>query len=238
MNSIPKTEELRAICQPSDLDVCLYRRIFVRKISIYFTAVFLRLNISANTVSILKGVLACSGAVMFAFGRPLWYLLSALLLQLSFILDACDGEVARYMGTNATAGGEFLDKIGDASSRGLFYGAWGWGLHTLTGNSYSLAAGTVMAGLWLVIRFCAIETLLESYWNHFGKPPCEAENKALDSLFVRNSKGSKIEYSLSLLFHPWMNMATVAAVLSFQPQLFSILFWGYFALWFVNSFRK
>lgn len=238
MKNIPKIKDLRALCQPSDLDICLYRKLFTRKISIYFTAVFLHLRFSANSVSILKGIIACLGSVLFALGRPLWYLIGALFLQLSFILDACDGEVARYTGTNVSAGGEFLDKLGDAGSRGLFYGAWGWGMYNMTGSVYAIAAGTIMAALALVVRFCAVETLLESYWNHFGKPAGEGELRALDSLFVRNANGSKIEYFLSLVFHPWMNMATLAALLSFHSQLFSILFWVFFALWITNSIRK
>ncbi len=238
MKKIPGISELRVLCQPGDLDICLYRKLFTRKISIYFTAVFLRLGLSANGVSILKGFIACIGALLFAIGRPVFFLAGAFLLQLSFVLDACDGEVARFTGSSISAGGEFLDKLGDAASRGLFYGAWGWGVYRLTGDMRALAAGMVMAGLWLVIRFCAIETLLESFWNHIGRPAESGEEESLNRLFVRSAEGSRIEYFLSVLFHPWMNMAALAAVLSFYPTAFSILFWGYFFLWIINSIRK
>ncbi len=111
MKKIPRISELRVLCQPSDLDICLYRKLFTRRISIYLTAFFLRSGLSANGVSILKGIIACSGALLFAPGRPAFFIVGAFLLQLSFVLDACDGEVARFTGTSTTAGGEYLALI-------------------------------------------------------------------------------------------------------------------------------
>lgn len=238
MNPVPDITTLRSICQPADLDVCLYRKLFTRRFSIFLTYLFLRAGISANGVSLIKGILACSGAVMFFPGRPVWFITGALLLQLSFVLDACDGEVARFTGTNSRAGGEFIDKIGDAGSRGLFYGAWGWGVYNITGDTRAIVAGTIMAGLWLVVRFCAVETLLESFSNHIGLSAGEEEQESLKKLFVRTPLGGMIEYLLSAVFHPWMNMAAAAAVLSFFPEKLSYLFWGYFFLWVINFVRK
>lgn len=238
MRLVPDIPALRSICQPEDLDVCLYRKLFTRRFSIYLTSLFLRAGVSANGVSTVKGVIACTGALLFAAGRPVWLVSGALLLQLSFVLDACDGEVSRYTGTNRKAGGEFVDKLGDAGSRGLFYGAWGWGVYNLTGDTRALVAGTIMAGLWLVVRFCAVETLLESFSNHIDLPAGEEEQESLKKLFVRTPGGGRIEYLLSAVFHPWMNLAAAAAALSFFPQMFSVLFWGYFFLWVINSLRK
>lgn len=238
MSLIPDIQTLRYICQPEDLDVCLYRRLITRRFSIYLTALFLRMGVSANGVSVIKGILACTGAALFAPGTPMCFITGALLLQFSFVLDACDGEVSRFTGTNRRAGGEFIDKIGDAGSRGLFYGSWGWGVYNLTGDIRAVAAGTIMAGLWLVVRFCTVETLLESFSNHIGAPAGEEEQTSLTKLFVRNSKGGRIEFMLSSVFHPWMNMAAVAAGLSFLPGVFLILFWGYFFLWVINTVRK
>ncbi|MCK5116956.1 MAG: CDP-alcohol phosphatidyltransferase family protein [Candidatus Aegiribacteria sp.] len=238
MNRIPDVPKLRTICQPDDLDVCLYRKLVTRKFSIYLTALFLRTGLSANCVSLIKGILACAGAALFAPGKPLCFIVGAFLLQLSFVLDACDGEVARFTGSSRRAGGEFIDKIGDAGSRGLFYGAWGWGVYNLNGDLRAVAAGTIMAGLWLVVRFCAVETLLESFFNHAGTPASGSEQESLKMLFVRNSRRGRIEYLLSALFHPWMNMAAAAAILSFFPGFFSGLFWSYFILWIINTIRK
>lgn len=238
MKNIPDAADLRAVCQPADLDICLYRKLIIRRFSIYLTAFFLRAGVSANSVSVIKGILACAGAALFAPGRPACFIAGALLLQLSFVLDACDGEVARFTGSSRTAGGEYLDKIGDDGSRGLFYGAWGWGVYNLNGDIRAVMAGTIIAGLWLVVRFCAVETLLESFFNHTGTPPGQDEQRSLAMLFVRNPDRGRIEYLLSALWSPWMNMAAVAAVLSFFPVLFEGFFWGYCVLWIINTIRK
>lgn len=226
--------ELRKICQPADLDLCLYRRRLVRRVSIYPTWLFIRLGVSANAVSLIKNIIACAGAVLFAPGEPRFALSGALLLQLAFLLDASDGEVARYTGSSATAGGEFIDKLGDAASRGLFYAAWGYALGTGAG----FLAGAFIAGTWLVVRFCALETVLESMSNHPETPPSRDELAAAGRMFVRTRRGGPAEYLLSLVFHPWINMATLAAIASLHPPAFRALFWGYALLWTVNTARK
>ncbi len=88
------------------------------------------------------------------------------------------------------------------------------------------------------MRFCALETVLESMSNHPGIPPSQNELAAAKGMFVRNRRGGPAEYLLSLIFHPWINMATLAAVASFHPPAFRAIFWGYALLWTVNTARK
>lgn len=230
--------ELRRVCQPPGLDMCLYRRLVVRPVSIHFTRLFLALGIGADAVSVIKGVIACSGAVLFGF-RPLP---AALLLQLSFILDACDGEVARYTGSSRRAKGEFIDKLGDVGARSLFHLSWGVGA-CLSGAGWpAAAAGAVVAGLWLAARFCAVETLLESYANHSGSEGSPEEKAALERLFVRRPESGRVEHLLSLLVHPWVNLALVAALASTVAVRgvsgLSLVLAFYTVLWAVNTVRK
>ncbi|PRY01463.1 CDP-alcohol phosphatidyltransferase family protein [Allonocardiopsis opalescens] len=86
-------------------------RLYMRAISPYVSAVFIRLGVPPNPITFLMmgcGVLA--GAVA-AFGG-LWAAVAAVLaVQLYLLLDCSDGEVARFTGrTSAT--GVFLDRIG------------------------------------------------------------------------------------------------------------------------------
>lgn len=239
MNRNPGIKEIREKCQPPDLDICLWRKFFARKLSAWLTWVFIRLGISANAVSVLKGIIACSGAMMFVPGDPALAVTGALLLQLSFILDACDGEVARYTGSCSRAGGEYVDKLGDALSKGLFFGAWGFALFHRTGLSAPLIAGTVMAGSWLVVRFCLVETLLESLSHHPDSEPGVEEKVALGRLFVRNPESGRVEYFLSAVVHPWLNIALPAAVSLFLSDLFMLGFFSLYVLfWTANTVRK
>lgn len=239
MNRNPGIKEIREKCQPPDLDICLWRKFFARRLSAWLTWVFIRLGISANTVSVLKGITACSGAMMFLPGEPVAALAGSIMLQLSFILDACDGEVARYTGSCSLAGGEYIDKLGDALSKGLFFGAWGFALFHRTGLIAPVIAGTVMAGTWLVVRFCQVETLLESFSNHPDSEPGVEEKVALGKLFVRNPESGRVEYFLSAVVHPWLNIALPAAVSLFFSHVFMLgLFWLYVLFWTMNTARK
>ncbi len=236
---VPPVSDLRRVCQPSGLDVCIFRRLLTRKLSIHLTRFFLMCGISANAVSALKGVIAVAGSLLFITGRPSHWLAGALLLQLSFVLDASDGEVARFTGTCSSAGGEFIDKIGDAASRSLFYGAWGIGLYARTGNPLFPAAGMAIAGLWPIVRFCLMETILESMANHRGTPPSPEETEAAYRLFARDPRNGGTEYLLSMFCHPWINLALVAALLSFIGTGPSRLFFlAYAILWAANTVRK
>ncbi len=237
--NVPPVAELRRVCQPPDLDVCIFRRFLTRRVSIHFTRFFLLCGVSANAVSALKGLIASAGSLLFITGEPLYWLAGAALLQVSFILDASDGEVARFTGTCSSARGEFIDKIGDAASRSLFYGAWGIGLYSRTGNALYTASGMAMAGLWPIVRFCLMETILESMVNHRDTPPSLEEREAAGRLFARAPGEGGMEYFLSMVYHPWLNLALAAALLSFLGNGPSGLFFlVYSFLWAANTVRK
>ena len=89
--------------------------IFNRKISIYLTWVFLKLNISPNTITVLMII---SGVIGFCFmiQHALYYLfLGYLFLFIYLLFDNIDGEMARYL-KKSSLRGYYLDLIGS-----LFY---------------------------------------------------------------------------------------------------------------------
>lgn len=230
--------ELRPVCQPRGLDLCLYRRLVVRPLSIHLTRVFLAAGVGADTVSAIKGVIAAAGAVLFGF-HPVP---GALLLQFSFLLDACDGEVARYTGSCVRARGEYIDKLGDAGSRSLFHLSWGVGAAMSGGGWPAAAAGALVAGLWLVVRFCAVETLLESFANQGGSEGSPGQKAALERLFIRKAESGRVEHLYSMVVHPWLNIALVASAASFFSfrgiSGLTLTLAAYTLFWVLNSLRK
>ena len=105
--------ELRRICQSIDkkkgkLPLSV---VFARKFSIYFTKLLLYTKITANQVTLLCIIIGVLGALVIAVGSPLMIFVGALLLELFYIFDHVDGEVARYRGTSSTTG-VYLDFIG------------------------------------------------------------------------------------------------------------------------------
>ncbi|MHA1839340.1 MAG: CDP-alcohol phosphatidyltransferase family protein, partial [Candidatus Ranarchaeia archaeon] len=51
-------------------------------------------NVTANQITIFCFVLGLLGAIFYPFGYPI---VAGLLLQVSSILDGCDGEIARSL---------------------------------------------------------------------------------------------------------------------------------------------
>src|SRR3954452_2168926 len=119
---VPPIRELEAICggegrdaaAPRDFRIAYAR--FVRKISIRITWLLLHTGVSANAVTV-GGILAgIAGALLLAWSEAWTLVAGIVLLQLSFVVDYSDGEVARYRaherGGATNAGGAYLDWIG------------------------------------------------------------------------------------------------------------------------------
>ena len=88
-----------------------------RKISIHFSKFLLhvRPEISPNTVSFFCFLLALLGGVFFVFSLPV---LGGIIVQLSSIIDGCDGEIAR-MTNKSSKSGAFLDSVLDRYAEGF-----------------------------------------------------------------------------------------------------------------------
>ena len=136
----PTLKNLRKVVQ-KDVEPEPYAKYVVRPISILFTWVFVRTPISANHVTILQEILGIIGAILFVFGR---FVLGALFLQLGYILDCSDGEVARWKKQQSESG-NFLDLIGHMIVIPFYYFGLGLGLFFETGQIITIVAGFLAA---------------------------------------------------------------------------------------------
>jgi phosphatidylglycerophosphate synthase len=109
-------EQMRLVCQEMITDTRGRQRWkgawwnvhFSRYLSIYLTALFVRLGVTANRVT---GLMLIVGLASFLCAVPhVWYLnvASLMLFLLFYILDCCDGEVARWT-KSCSHGGVYLD---------------------------------------------------------------------------------------------------------------------------------
>ncbi|MGP5727176.1 CDP-alcohol phosphatidyltransferase family protein [Arthrobacter rhombi] len=119
----PSLDELRAVCQPPEVRS---RRnaehwtaeLYLRHISIYFTALLVRTPISANGVTGLM-ILAGWGMSAALLVPSIWGpLLAVVLSQLQLYFDCCDGEVARWRQTQGPKG-IFIDMVGHHTTEAL-----------------------------------------------------------------------------------------------------------------------
>jgi len=95
-----------------------------RKITIYITWLFARLGVSANAATFLSAVAVFLGAVGYGLAPPWAWLVAAVLVQIYFILDHVDGELARYervrLGKRGGMAGYFYDTACHAGEMAVF----------------------------------------------------------------------------------------------------------------------
>ena len=77
-------------------------------VSIYFTWVFIRFGISANSVTYLSGIAAIIGGIFLSFENIWFALIGIIFLEIYNLLDYCDGEISRYH-KKGSIQGWFLD---------------------------------------------------------------------------------------------------------------------------------
>lgn len=121
--SRPTIEQIREVCQPPEIRGRKNSEhwtgdVFTRSISPYLTRMFVSAGISANAVTV--GMILCGWAAAAALLIPgVWGpLLAAVLAMTQMLLDASDGEVARWtrkMGPR----GIFLDRIAHTTTESL-----------------------------------------------------------------------------------------------------------------------
>ena len=79
-------------------------RFFNRKVSRWFTRIFLAAGLSPNVITILATLVGLVAAAGFGVGTYSAGIVAALLFQLAAIIDCCDGEVARLTFTESPFG--------------------------------------------------------------------------------------------------------------------------------------
>ena len=131
----------KVIGRPNEIDP--YAKYFIRPISIWFTWIFVRTPLSANHVTIIQEIFGIIGAVLLANGR---FVLGSIFLQIGFIMDNSDGEVARWKNQQSERG-KFLDLIGHMIIIPVYFFALGLGLYLQQGQIITLIMG-FLAGIF------------------------------------------------------------------------------------------
>jgi len=87
-------------------------RYFNRKLSRWFTRLFLAVGLSPNSITALAGLIGLVAAAGFGLGTYSAGVVAAVLFQLAAVIDCCDGEVARLTFTESPFGA-WLDLVLD-----------------------------------------------------------------------------------------------------------------------------
>lgn len=151
--AVPPIRELEQICGGEGRDLATRRdfrfayAVLVRKLSIRFSWLLLHTRLSANQVTVGAILIGVAGALLLAWDS-FWPLLAAiLLLQLSFVLDYSDGEIARYQAQaedrRTNAGGAYLDWIGHYYVPAIAIATLAYGAFHQNGHEWLLLAALV-----------------------------------------------------------------------------------------------
>jgi hypothetical protein len=147
MSKVPSILTLRAICQSKEIlereNEDWYAKLIGRRISIYFTKAFIFMRLSANTISVLRLVLAFMAGFVFVNLSIPSIIAFFVLIQLSFILDSCDGELARYY-KEFTKLGANLEGISPYIISIILFLSFGLQLWNVSGDSIYIFLGSTL----------------------------------------------------------------------------------------------
>lgn len=110
--------ELRDICQKSypKEHIELTQKVY-RKFSIYVTKLFLYMRLSGNQATLIHMLSGFTAGLCLVFRLNI---IGAILLQLWYLLDLVDGEVARYRGEQSMTG-SYFDRVSHYITHPFFF---------------------------------------------------------------------------------------------------------------------
>mgnify|MGYP001187023031 CR=1 FL=1 len=136
-------EELRLKCQtrPEKVTLKLSKYLY-RPISIYLTYIFLKLNISANMITFLSLIISFLGSYFIILDNTNNISIGLFCFWFFYLLDFCDGEVARYNKSNSLSG-HFFELIAHYIVNILFFFSLAITFYLSTNNFYFLIFGVL-----------------------------------------------------------------------------------------------
>ncbi len=156
-------------------------RFFNRKISRWFTRIFLAAGLSPNVITIIATLVGLAAAICFGVGTYSAGIIAALLFQLAAIIDCCDGEVARLTFTESPFGAWLDIAMDNVVHMAIFAGIAAGSYLSMAGSDgawipLALGAAAVLGNglsLWLVTRAQKIKsssgwkTPVQAAWSDF-----------------------------------------------------------------------
>jgi len=155
-----KAEDLlsRALVKPTDGFISRYLN---RPVSTRISRMLVKTGIKPDTISLSTFTVSLLAALLLSFGDYLHVLVGGILVQVSSVLDGCDGEVARLKFQQSDYGAWFdavLDRYADAAViLGLTYGWWNYhgGGHIVWVTGYLALTGSLMNS-YTAIKYDAV----------------------------------------------------------------------------------
>lgn len=128
---------------------------YIHQISFLFNQIFIRTNITPNQITFLSLFVGLLAAFLVSYGTSWLLIAGGILIILSYALDCCDGDIARYKKMTSKKG-SWLDFISDEIKNSSFIFGITIGLFRQTGELSVFFFGMI-ALIALYMTFVVVE---------------------------------------------------------------------------------
>jgi phosphatidylglycerophosphate synthase len=149
------------------------------------TKLFLSLGVSPNTVTLMWIFVQIIGALIISTGNYIYMVIGVFIFNLSFVLDAVDGQIARYINQTSLVG-YYYDKLAHFISTPALFICLGIAVFKQTSNHTYLILGIIIGFSHILIE--SID--FNGFWKWGGSQKAKEEIKKVYDSF-RASKISK-----------------------------------------------
>ncbi len=219
---VESLKELNRICQKpryKEVGNWMVRNI-LRDAALPITRLLLHTQVTANQVTLWSLVIGMLGGILLAFKPWGAFLAGAVLMQLWYLLDHVDGQIARYRKT-ACLTGRFFDYVMHHAIHGVLFFSLGVYCFSSTNNFFFVWWGFVTSlsiMMFNLMHDAKYKTFFEAFAGlktkaiSFSQPQDSPEEKQAE-------KKSALRKTFSLLhklaeIHVLMNILSLAAVIA------------------------
>lgn len=151
MNSPKKISDIKAYQKPHD---SIFTSLITRHLSRVVTFLLLKYDqrVSPNQVSVYSLLLAILACLLFINDNYWFRVLGVILMQVSFVFDCCDGEIARYKNMGSKFGA-WLDSAADRFKEILMFASLTYLAYAQYQEKLVLIIGGLTIICWLLIAY-------------------------------------------------------------------------------------
>jgi len=226
-------KELRKVCQPDEIvsENAWYARKFARKVSIYITRLLLYTPINANQTTLLFIGIGFLAGLFFLTGTPILNFWGVVVLQLWYIFDHVDGEIARYRKQTSMTG-MYLDYMAHYLVHPYIFFCLTWGVFSQFHNVYIFIFGFLAAFSCALVdlnddcvyRALCVKFFKETNRKHTSFPISSSNSTSFPKRSpIKRVFGFLLRSQIALSHHPEiMNIITLAVFIDLFVSNFMI----------------
>ena len=217
----PSIAQLRTVCQPISVTGRSNAEhwvadLYLRRISLYLTSILLKTSITANAVTYLMIVTGLSISLALQIDGWSGVILALILSQVQMLCDCCDGEIARWRGTQSPKG-IFLDRVGHYLTEALIPLALA--NRVRDGSDYELLFLAALISLLIVLNKGFNDSVHVA--RAFSQLPKIADSASVGSprsTMLRVARAPFRIFAVQRLFHS-VEMSILIAIFAANPNL-------------------